>query len=136
VPNCPVCHQTLSLAARSPRGKRISTVVMGCAKDNRRTGLACRVSFFSDFPLGNSAGRPKDPDSQTRTLELALRVLESAPGPRTTVQSPLRGQRAPIGNATTATSNRLSAEEVERRRAAFEKAKAQARRVKEREARG
>ncbi|MBX3704933.1 MAG: hypothetical protein KF822_14260, partial [Steroidobacteraceae bacterium] len=46
--------------------------------------------LFSDFPLGNAAGRPRDPDSQAVTLELALKLLESAPGPRTTMQSPLR----------------------------------------------
>ena len=46
--------------------------------------------LFSDFPLGNSAGKPHDVASQDQTLELALRVLESAPGPRTTMQSPLR----------------------------------------------
>src|ERR1700680_4346888 len=45
--------------------------------------------LFSDFPLGNPAGRPNDPGSQAATLELALRVLEAAPAPRTTVQSPL-----------------------------------------------
>ena len=36
--------------------------------------------LFSDFPLGNSAGKPFDAESQAATLELALRVLESAPG--------------------------------------------------------
>ena len=46
--------------------------------------------LFSDFPLGNSAGKPHDVASQAFTLELALRVLETAPGPQTTVQSPLR----------------------------------------------
>jgi hypothetical protein len=46
--------------------------------------------LFSDFPLGNAAGWPRDPQSQAFTLELALRVLETAPAARTTVQSPLR----------------------------------------------
>src|SRR5260221_4228941 len=61
---------------------------MGCAKDIVDYVGVPRF-LFSDFPLGNPAGRPNDPDSQTFTLELALRVLESAPAPRTTVQSPL-----------------------------------------------
>ncbi|HVE54504.1 MAG TPA: hypothetical protein VNB23_14085, partial [Ramlibacter sp.] len=43
---------------------------------------------FSDFPLGNAAGKPHDPASQQQTLELALALLESARTPRTTVQSP------------------------------------------------
>jgi D-proline reductase (dithiol) PrdB len=84
-----VCHQTVSLAARHFEANGIPTVIMGCAKDIVEH---CGVPRFlwSDFPLGNSAGRPFDVESQARTLELALRVLESAPAARTTVQSPLR----------------------------------------------
>ena len=84
-----MCHQTVSLAARHLEADGIPTVIMGCAKD---VVEHCGVPrfLFSDFPLGNSAGRPFDVDSQTRTLELALRLLESAPAARTTVQSPLR----------------------------------------------
>src|SRR5436309_15582418 len=62
---------------------------MGCAKDIVEHCGVPRF-LFSDFPLGNSAGRPFDVESQRQTLELALRVLESAPAARTTVQSPLR----------------------------------------------
>jgi D-proline reductase (dithiol) PrdB len=79
----------VGLAARHLEAHGISTVIMGCAKDIVEH---CGVPRFlwSDFPLGNSAGRPFDPESQAQTLELALRVLESAPAARTTVQS---GQR-------------------------------------------
>src|SRR5437763_16414337 len=62
---------------------------MGCAKDIVEHCGVPRF-LFSDFPLGNSAGRPHDPNSQAFTLELALRVLETAPTAQTTVQSPLR----------------------------------------------
>jgi len=62
---------------------------MGCAKDIVEHAAVPRF-LFSDFPLGNSAGKPHDSASQAFTLELALRVLETAPGPRTAVQSPLR----------------------------------------------
>ena len=84
-----MCHQTVGLAARHLEGRGIPTVIMGCAKDIVEH---CGVPRFlwSDFPLGNSAGRPFDVESQRQTLELALRVLESAPAARTTVQS---GQR-------------------------------------------
>lgn len=89
VPNCPICHQTLSLVARHLEAHGIATVIMGCAKD---VVEYCGVPrfLFSDFPLGNAAGRPHDAESQQRTLALALRVLESAPAPRTTVQNPQR----------------------------------------------
>jgi D-proline reductase (dithiol) PrdB len=84
-----VCHQTVSLAARHLEDNGIPTVIMGCAKDIVEHAGVPRF-VFSDFPLGNSAGRPFDVESQRQTLELALRVLESAPAARTTVQSPLR----------------------------------------------
>jgi hypothetical protein len=84
-----VCHQTVSLAARHLEENGIPTVIMGCAKDIVEHCGVPRF-LFSDFPLGNSAGRPFDEASQTQTLELALRVLERAPAARTTVQSPLR----------------------------------------------
>ena len=79
----------MGLAARHLEANGIPTVIMSCAKDIVEH---CGVPRFlwSDFPLGNSAGRPFDVASQSQTLELALRVLESAPAARTTVQSPLR----------------------------------------------
>src|SRR5207237_10767529 len=89
VPNCPVCHQTVSLAARLLEENGISTVVMGCAKDIVEYVGVPRF-LFSDFPLGNAAGRPNDRASQAFTLELALRLLETAPTSQTTVHSPLR----------------------------------------------
>jgi len=89
VPNCPVCHQGVSLAARHLEAHGIATVVMACAKDIVEHCGVPRM-LFSDFPLGNACGRPHDRASQSLTLELALRVLESAPAARTTVQSPLR----------------------------------------------
>src|SRR5207248_761050 len=93
VPNCPVCHQTVGLIARRLEANGLSTVVMGCAKDIVEHCGVPRF-LFSDFPLGNSAGRPNDAASQALTLELALRLLESAPGPRTTMQSPLRWSKS------------------------------------------
>src|ERR1700682_6410441 len=62
---------------------------MGCAKDIVEHSGVPRF-LWSDFPLGNSAGRPFAVQSQAATLELALRVLENAPAARTTVQSPQR----------------------------------------------
>jgi hypothetical protein len=79
----------VSLAARHLEANGIPTVIMGCAKDIVEHCGVPRF-LFSDFPLGNSAGRPFDEAAQAQTLELALRVLESAPAARTTVQSPLR----------------------------------------------
>ena len=79
----------MSLAARHLEANGISTVIMGCAKDIVEHCGVPRF-LFSDFPLGNSAGRPFDTTSQVETLELGLQLLEQAPAARTTMQSPLR----------------------------------------------
>ncbi|WP_213742096.1 glycine/sarcosine/betaine reductase selenoprotein B family protein [Bradyrhizobium sp. dw_411] len=119
VPNCPVCHQTISLVARHLEANGISTVVMGCAKDIVEHAAVPRF-LFSDFPLGNSAGKPQDPVSQARTIELALRVLETAPGPQTTVQSPLRWRADAAWKRDYNNIALLSAEELARRRREFD----------------
>ena len=117
-----MCHQTVSLAARHLEANGIPTVIMGCAKDIVEHVGVPRF-LFSDFPLGNPAGRPNDPDSQAVTLELALRVLEMAPGPRTTVQSPLRWSDNPDWKLDFSNIARLSPEEIARRRAEFDRQK-------------
>lgn len=89
VPNCPVCHRTVALVARHVEAGGILTLVMGCAKD--AIEICCVPRFlFSNFPLGNATGRPADSASRDATLELAFRVLDAAPAPRTTLYSPLR----------------------------------------------
>ena len=130
VPNCPVCHQTVSLVARHLEANGISTVVMGCAKDIVEHAGAPRF-LFSDFPLGNSAGKPHDPDSQAFTLELALRVLESAPAPQTTVQSPLRWSADASWKRDYNNVAMLGTEELARRRREFDAQKEIARRLRE-----
>ena len=84
-----MCHQTVSLVARHLEAHGIPTVIFGCARDIvEHCGVPRFV--FSDFPLGNPCGRPFDRDMQRCILELGLRVLESAPAARTTVQTPFR----------------------------------------------
>jgi len=87
--------------------------------------------LFSDFPLGNPAGRPHDPESQVSTLDLALRVLETAPAPRTTVQSPLRWSDNPDWKLDFSNLARLSPEEISRRRAEFDRQKEIAKTVRD-----
>jgi hypothetical protein len=130
VPNCPVCHQTISLTARYLEANGIPTVVMGCAKDIVEFAGVPRF-LFSDFPLGNSAGKPHDPESQAATLEAALRVLETAPGPRTTVQYPQRWSDNPDWKLDYSNIARLSPEEISRRRAEFDRNKELARAIRE-----
>ena len=122
VPNCPVCHQTSAVVARHLEANGIATVVMGCAKDIVEHAAVPRF-LFSDFPLGNSAGKPQDVGSQAQTLELALRLLESASGPRTTMQSPLRWSADASWKLDYNTVAQMSPEELARRRAEFDKQK-------------
>jgi D-proline reductase (dithiol) PrdB len=131
VPNCPVCHQSVSLCARLLEAAGIATVVMGCAKDIVEYVGVPRL-LFSDFPLGNAAGKPLDAASQAATLELALALLEFAPAPRTTVQSPQVWDAAsPDWRLDYSNIARLSPAEIARRRAEFDRGKAEAKAVRE-----
>jgi len=121
-----VCHQTVGLAARHLEANGIPTVIMGCAKDIVEH---CGVPRFlwSDFPLGNSAGRPFDAVSQAQTLELALRILESAPAARTTVQSPLRWSEDASWKRDYLDLTKLSPATIAERRKEFDEGKSVAR---------
>jgi len=95
---------------------------MGCAKDIVEHAAVPRF-LFSDFPLGNSAGKPHDSESHAQTLELALRLLEAAPGPRTTMQSPLRWSADASWKLDYNNIAQMSPEELARRRAEFDRQK-------------
>jgi hypothetical protein len=79
----------VSLAARHLEANGVATVVLGCARDIVETCGVARF-VFSDFPLGNSCGKPNDPTSQRGIVDIALETLASARRPRTTVQTPYR----------------------------------------------
>ncbi len=130
VPNCPVCHQTVSLTARLLEAQGIATVVLGCAKDIVEHVGVPRL-LFSDFPLGNAAGKPGDVASQRDTLELALQLLESAPAARCTVQSPQRWSASADWKLDYSNIDSLSADEIARRRAEFDLGKAQAKALRQ-----
>ncbi len=112
----------MSLVARYLERNGISTVVVGAAKDIVEYAGVPRF-LFSDFPLGNSCGKPHEPDTQRFTLDLALKVLESAIGPRTTVQSPLRWSDDGDWKNDYNNIARMSPEEVSKRRADFDRVK-------------
>ena len=113
----------MSLAARHLEASGIPTVIMGCAKDIVEHCGVPRF-LFSDFPLGNSAGRPFDAESQAATLELALRVLESAPAGRTTVQSPQRWRDDASWKLDFYDLAKLTPEQIAERRKEFDVVKA------------
>ena len=122
----------MSLIARYLEENGIPTVIMGCAKDIVEHVGAPRF-LFSDFPLGNAAGKPDDVGSQAFTLDLALKVLESAIGPRTTVQSPLRWSDDASWKLDFSNIEQMSDEEIARRRAEFDRNKQIAKERRERD---
>jgi hypothetical protein len=113
----------VSLVSRHLEENGIPTVIMGAAKDIVEHCGVPRF-LFSDFPLGNSAGKPHDTESQAQTLELALRVLETAPGPRTTVQSPQRWRDDASWKLDFNNLAKLTPEELAERRKEFDVVKA------------
>lgn len=130
VPNCPICHQTVSLTARYLEQHGIPTVVMGCAKDIVEHCGVPRF-LFSDFPLGNAAGKPHDPASQAATLEWALRLLETAVGPRTTLQSPQRWDADGAWKLDYLNLEQIGEAELQRRKEEFIRQKAIAKGLRE-----
>ena len=62
---------------------------MGCARDIVEHAGVARF-LFSDFPLGNSCGKPNDVEMQRALAGMALGLLDSAVAPRTTLQAPFR----------------------------------------------
>lgn len=125
VPNCPVCHQSCALAARVVEAAGIPTVVMGSALDIvERAGVA--RFLFSDFPLGNAAGPPHDIRAQDTTLRMALDLLQHAIRPRATGHSPLVWPGPSNWREDYSNPDKLSPEEIARRRREFDRAKAAA----------
>ena len=121
----------MSLVARHFEANGIPTVIMGCAKDIVEYAGVPRF-LFSDFPLGNSAGKPFDRESQAATLELALRVLETAPAARTTVQSPQRWSDDAAWKLDYNNLDKLTPEELEEKRKEFDQVKATIKTIQER----
>lgn len=130
VANCPVCHQSLSLAARELEAAGIATVVMGCARDIVEHCAVPRF-LFSDFPLGNAAGRPHDIASQEATLRLALQLLCEAKASQTTWQSPQRWSDTDAWKADYANPDLLSAQELATLREEAERVRIEAKALRE-----
>lgn len=129
IPNCPICHQSQSLLARYLEEAGIPTVIMGAAKDIVEYCGVPRL-LFSDFPLGNAAALPNNKQSQDSNFELALRLLEGAPGARTTVQSSLTWSVDPAWKLDYSNLDRLSPEEIAQLRDEAEKARITARDIR------
>lgn len=75
----------MSLISRHLEVNGIPTVVIGAARDIvEHCGVARFV--FVDFPLGSPCGEPWNTEQQRDIFQVALDLLETAEGPRATVQ--------------------------------------------------
>ncbi len=126
-----MCHQTVSLIAQHLEANGIPTVIMGCARDIVEHAGVPRL-LWSDFPLGNSAGRPNDVASQRETLDLALGLYESAAGPRTTLASPQTWAENETWKHDFMNVEALSAAQIERLKNEFQAQKNVANKLKSR----
>lgn len=128
VPNCPVCHQSVALAARTLEAEGIVTVIMGCAKDIIEHVGVPRF-LFSDFPLGNAAGKPNDHECQFETLHMALELSASATRARTTVHSDYKWSEDQSWKEDYSNPDKLTEKEILQRRKAFDSAKSIAKNI-------
>jgi len=110
-------------------------VVMGCARDIVEHCAVPRF-LFSDFPLGNAAGKPHDSASQEETLRLALQLLCEAKGSQTTWQSPQRWSDTDAWKADYANPELLSAEELASLREEAERVRIEAKALREKTLQG
>ena len=129
VPNCPVCHQSVALAAHCLETAGIASVIMGCAKDIIEHIGVPRL-LFNDLPLGNAAGLPDDPAAQDLVAQLAVDMLVEAAAPRSTKQSPLIWSGAADWKKDYSNAALLSTDEIAERRAEFDRVKAAASAIK------
>src|SRR5439155_25999117 len=91
---------------------------------------ACRGFCSPIFRSATRLAGRRTPCRKAFTLDLALSVLETAPAPRTTVQNPLKWSASPDWKLDYSNIERLTPEEIKRRRAEFDKGKAQAKNVR------
>ena len=77
----------MSLVARVLEAGGISTVTFTNARD-----IAARAGnprqIFLNYPLGNPAGRPHDPENQRQVLRAGLKLLQEAQRPGIIVDLP------------------------------------------------
>ena len=78
----------MSLVARVLEKGGISTVTFTTARDIAASAGNPR-QIFLNYPLGNPAGRPHDPENQREVLRAGLKLLEEADRPGIVVDLPL-----------------------------------------------
>ncbi len=79
----------MSLVARHLEENGIPTVAFSNARDISTSACNPRL-VFTNYPLGNPAGRPHDRENQREILTVGFRLLEEATGPGEIVDTPFQ----------------------------------------------
>ncbi len=79
----------MSLVARHLEENGIPTVTFSNARDISTSACNPRL-VFTNYPLGNPAGRPHDRENQREILTVGFRLLEEATGPGEIVDTPFQ----------------------------------------------
>jgi hypothetical protein len=111
------------LIARHLEAAGIPTVIMGCARDIVEQAAVARY-YWSDFPLGHSAGKPHDLRSQADTLSGALAMFDACNEAQTTHVSPQVWAADEAWKIDFMNADRLDKNKLEAMRAQHEKDRA------------
>lgn len=84
-----MCHQTVSLVARHLEENGLPTLAMCSARDILAAANPPRAVFLN-YPLGNTTGRPDDPENQRQVLRDALAAWPRFDKPGQIVDLPYR----------------------------------------------
>lgn len=116
----------MSLVARVLEEGGISTVTFTNARDIAASAGNPRQVFLN-YPLGNPAGRPHDPENQRDVLRAGLKLLEDAERPGIIVDLPYTwsDSREWIGKFMTAEQPFISKDAEARRQDLLKKARKQ-----------
>ena len=116
----------MSLVARVLESGGISTVTYTNARDIAASAGNPRQVFLN-YPLGNPAGRPHDPDNQRDVLRAGLKLLEEAEKPGIIVDLPYvwSESKAWIENFMTDKQPFISEEAETKRQESVQKARQQ-----------
>ena len=116
----------MSLVARVLETGGIATVTYTNARDIAASAGNPR-QIFLNYPLGNPAGRPHDPDNQRDVLRAGLKLLEEADKPGIIVDLPYvwSDSKAWIEDFMTDKQPFISEEAETRRQALVQKARQQ-----------
>lgn len=87
-----MCHRSVGLVQGAVERAGIPTVTISLWP-HITYGTKVPRAIYARFPTGNPLGEPEEPAQHHLVLEALLTLLETAPGPQTFVELPVRWRR-------------------------------------------